>query len=692
MPTAPLTSRLTALPRPTRDTLFLLAVLGLIALQMARVLPLWAAALGLGLLAWRVMIAVRGTALPGRPALLALLALGVAAALYEARASSISGAALAFLLVLLALKTLEMNSRRDAFVLFFLGFFCIVSNFLYVQSIGVALAMLLAFWGLLTALVNAQRPLGPAPLRESARTAAQLVLLGLPLIAALYLVFPRFPPLWGLPVAPGQQGITGLSGQMQVGSIAQLAQDQRVALRVRFDADSPVPAQQQLYFRGPVLSRLNGRQWTAEDPLPTSAEAAPGSAQNPIEPLGEPLRYEMMLEPHQQRWLLPLDVLPEPPQGSLRAMMTQEMVWLSYRPLNGATRYHASSYTRYQSGRTAGGPALQRYLRLPAEDNPRTREWALQLRQQFGLAQASGGDILQSTRQDAQQALIDHVLARLREQDYQYTLEPPLYGPDTADDFWFTHRQGFCEHIASAFAILMRAAGIPARMVTGYQGGELNPVDGVWTVRQADAHAWTEVWLAGEGWRRIDPTAAISPERVNLSRIQALQGGNGAASGRSGGVPGWLWQARSLMEAVDYRWTQWVLNYNQDEQQTLLQRLGVGRLDWAQLAGLTAALLVLTALLYLALPLLRRQRRDPWLRLLERTRERLQDAGLALPDNTPPRAMAQQAQRFFGTEAAPVSQWLIEMDRLRYAQHSDTDLARLARRWKALPWPRAPKA
>ncbi|SHF53345.1 Transglutaminase-like superfamily protein [Lampropedia hyalina DSM 16112] len=676
-----------SLARQRRDTLFLLGILALITGHLALLLPPWAAVLSLVLLGWRAALAWWSRPMPHRAVLALVLLAALAGSVIEAVRGSISGGALTLLLVLIPLKTLEMHQRRDLFVVFFLGFFGIVANFLFTQSIVVAVLMMLGFVGLLTALVNAHKPVGAAPLRESARTAGMLLVLGLPMIAVLYVGFPRFPPLWGLPIQQNTAR-TGLSDDMTVGNMASLAQDQSVAMRIRFLPGSPLPQQHDLYFRGPVLSRIEGNHWSAGEPAGTAPGAPLGSPYNPIEPLGTAVRYEVLLEPHQRRWMLPLDATPTQPSSDYRAHMTQELVWQSYRPITTAMRYTATSYHQYRNARHTPEEALRRYLQLPAGDNPRTRAWAQELRQQFGAPDAQG---------QSQHRLIDHVLGQLRQQDYRYTLTPGVYGPDGADDFWFTRREGFCEHIASAFAILMRGSGIPARIVTGYQGGEPNPVDGVWTVRQSDAHAWVEVWLPDNGWSRIDPTAAISPQRVSLSRTQALNSGGEASFGRAALPPDWLWNMRTVMEAIDYRWAQWVLNYNQEEQENLLARLGLPRLNWSQILIIAVTLASLSALLYLASPwLLRRRHQDHWLRLLEQTRHRLAQSGLTLPPQLPPRSMAEATVQFFGHTGTPVAQWLQQMDRFRYATQpaspaaSRQQLKQLTRQWKQLSWPAPP--
>jgi hypothetical protein len=233
----------------------------------------------------------------------------------------------------------------------------------------------------------------------------------------------------------------------------------------------------------------------------------------------------------------------------------------------------------------------------------------------------------------------------------------------------------------------MRALGIPARIVTGYQGGQLNPLDGYWTVRQSDAHAWTEVWLAGRGWVRVDPTGAVAPNRIGMfERLQAPRGvfGNAMATVVS---PTLLQNLRAFWEAADNRWTQWVLNYTQDRQLDLLKALGIRQPDWQDLVRLLGLLVFSAAALGAAWALWQRRSHDPWQRLLERVRHRLARAGLALPAHLPPRAMAEQASQYFGASAAPLAQWLLRLEQARYAAQPQPAPGALRRQLRRLQWP-----
>ena len=449
--------------------------------------------------AWR--IAWHANPLPSRWWLLGLLVIAVVATLLSHRTLLGRDPGVTMVVVLLALKTLEMRARRDAFVIFFLSFFTLLSNFFFSQSLLTAAAMLLSLLGLLTALVNSHLPVGRPPLWQSARTALWMALLGAPIMALLFMFFPRIAPLWGMP-GDAMAGRSGLSAQMKVGSVSSLALDGSVAFRVQFQGERP--AQRDLYFRGPVLTVFDGREWRSgtADPFTPPPPAA-------LQTNGPAYAYRMTLEPHNRPWLLLLDATPEAPkiEGS-RVRMQPDLQWSIDRPVNDLLRFDAVAYPAFRHGPVRAHPGLQEALALPPGSNPRT----------LALAQ----DLRRNAPKDADTGvLVNTVLTRLRTGGYTYTLDPGEYGVHTADEFWFDRKQGFCEHIASSFVVLMRGMGVPARVVTGYQGGEINAVDGFLTVRQSDAHAWAEVWQAGTGWVRVDPTSAVAPGRTGS--FQPLQ-------------------------------------------------------------------------------------------------------------------------------------------------------------------------
>ncbi len=663
-----LSNKLASLPREARDTLFLLGVIALIVLPQTGNLPFWCSALVAVVLLWRGTLAVQASPLPGRWWRAALLVVALIGTFATYRALLGRDPGVTLVIVLLALKTLELRARRDAFVIFFLGFFAMLTNFFYSQSLATALAMLLALLGLLTALVNAHMPVGRPPLMLAARTAGWMALLGAPIMVALFVLFPRMAPLWGTP-NDAMTGRTGLSATMRVGSIAQLALDDGIAARIKFEGDR-IPARQDLYFRGPVLTQFDGREWTAPPPFGRAFTPANLSVR------GEPVRYEVTLEPSNRPWVLTLDAAPAQPQlPGYELFGTPELQWIASRPIGDLVRYRAESFTQFQSGPAQRTGGLQALVALPSGSNPRTVALAAQLRADSALTNA------------ATPALVRAVLRRLRTGGYSYTLEPGVYGNDTADEFWFERKQGFCEHIASAFVVLMRAAGVPARIVTGYQGGEMNEVDHYWVLRHSDAHAWAEVWQEGAGWVRVDPTASVSPGRIGA--FQRLAAPTGIFAGALGAMsPPLAQNLRAAWEALNNGWSQWVLNYTQNRQLDLLKNLGFDAPSLADLGLVLLWLLVATSLAGAAWTLWERSRSDPWLRLLAQARARLAQAGVVLPATAPPRQMAARVAERFGAAGQPAHDWLLRLEAQRYAKAPAPRLAALRDEFRRIAWPK----
>jgi transglutaminase-like putative cysteine protease len=664
------------LPRDSRDTLFMLLVIFWVVLPQLANLPLWCTALSAGVLIWRGWLAWGARALPSRWWLLGLLGLTLAATWFSHKTLLGRDAGVTLIVVLLALKTLELRARRDAFVIFFLSFFVILSNFFFSQSLLTAAAMLVATLGLLTALVNAHMPVGKPPLRDAARIAGWMALLGAPIMAVLFVLFPRMAPLWGMP-GDAMSGRSGLSATMQVGTIASLALDDSIAMRIRFEGE--VPRQSSLYFRGPVLSTFDGRTW---QPLRSGFPSRMQPAAD-LQVKGPAINYQVTLEPNSRPWLLMLDAASNPPRlAGMEATMTSELQWLVNRPISELLRYRAQSYADFQHGPLRATAGLQDYVDLPASFNPRTLQLAADLRRQLGNSSADNP------------RLVAAVLERLRSGGYTYTLEPGLFGQHSADEFWFDRREGFCEHIASSFVILMRALDIPARVVTGYQGGEMNALDGFFVVRQRDAHAWAEVWLEDQGWVRIDPTSAVAPGRTGtLQRLQAPPGLIGGAL--LGTVnPAFALQMRAMWDAMNNGWNQWVLNYTEGKQLNLLSQLGFESPSWEDLIFVLAALLTFTSLAGAGWAVWQRQRHDPWLRLLSGAQLRVTQMGVKLPAQCPPRQMAQQLEQQLGPThpgLAAIRDWLLKLEAIRYAPTTGlaplkTRMATLQRDFKQLPW------
>lgn len=616
-----------SLPRETRDTFFLLAVIAWTLAPHLAQLPAWSALLCAGVLVWRARLAWTGGALPGRWVLAGVLVAVLALTSWSYGNVLGKDPGIALLVSLMALKTLELRARRDAFVVFFLGFFLILTHFLLSQSLLVAAAMLVSVWGLLTALVLAHMPVGQPALRKAAGLSARTALLGAPIMVLLFVFFPRIGPLWGVPQDGGAS--TGLSNSLRMGSVAELAQNENIALRLRFFDAPPKPSEQ--YFRGPVLSRFDGQEWRPAQPQGDEPRAAlPAN----LRVQGSPLRYEMTVEPLKLRVLPLLEASREPPRldgQPIPLSMRGDLQWLADQRLYERVRLNAEAYTRFSHGPTEEEPGLRELLSLPPGYNPRTLAWAAELRGRLPQANPK--------------ALAAAVLAHIRANLYTYTLAPGVYGETdprgAIDEFWLDRKEGFCEHFAASFVVVMRAMGVPARIVTGFQGMDEPPVDGYYVVRQSAAHAWAEYWQAGEGWVRADPTAAVAPSRIERSvRLAPATGLVGSAINAVN--PALLAQMRNAWESLNNRWNQWVLNYAGGQQLDLLKKLGFDSPRWEDLAMLLVGAFSALALVGSGWAWWDGRRVSPWVRQLQALRHALRQLGSPAHETDPPRTLAKK--------------------------------------------------
>ena len=480
-------------------------------------------------------------------------------------------AGVSLLILLAGMKFLEIREPRDYHVAGFLGLFLILTGFFYSQSIPVSCYMILVVVILLSALIACNDPAKALSSRKRFQIAGTMLLQSLPLVLLIFILFPRISgPLWGLP-RDAHSGLSGLSDEMSPGVITQLIQSDEIAFRVKFEGEPP--AKSSLYWRGPVLWTTDGVSWVQ------SRTRQPAPPRLRLEGVG--ISYTVTQEPGRNSSLFALEIPAGPPAGSF---FTHDLQIRSQLPLEQRKQYSLISHTAY---RLESGDELEMgmALQLPFDYHPR----ALKLGRSWREERLPPREIIRKA------------LLTFNEESFYYTLTPPPAYSDIIDEFLFDSRQGFCEHYAAAFVVLMRAAGIPARVITGYQGGSMNPLDGYMVVRQRDAHAWTEVWLEESGWTRIDPTSAVSPARVSEGILSALPdsiidvpaGLAGSSFMRT------LWRrVRNTVEAVDNRWNQWVLSYDRNRQQRLLRSFGLGNMDWQ---GMLITLCVLSGLMLLIL-------------------------------------------------------------------------------------------
>lgn len=549
--------------RLSPDRRWLLLGLGLVVAPHLGRLPWWAAGLCLLSLGWRVLYEVGRLALPGRMLRLGLTlgTLGGVFATYHTIFGREAGVTL--LLGLLCLKTLEMRTHREAALTIFLAFFVVITGFLFDQSLLIGVYMFGVVWVLLVALIAAQHRTGGGPAigleRVYVGRAGLLLAQALPLLALLFVLFPRVDtPLWAMP-EESTAATTGLSEEMSPGQVSRLADSPEVAFRVQFKG--PIPGAEHRYWRGPVLGAFDGRTWSPLEQAGRGQSAIPAAGEETVD-------YTLTLEPHRRHWLFALDLPASAPAGSI---LSSEHQLFTREPLTEVSRYALRSRLGGRSG-PYPEPRLSTYRQLPDGAAPRARALAARWREEA----------------PSPEALVRRTLDHFADEAFYYTREPPLLRGDPVDDFLFESRHGYCEHYASAFVVLMRAAGLPARVVTGYLGGEVNPLGGYLIIRQSDAHAWAEVWLAGEGWVRIDPTAAVPSERIvdAADQTRRLPDSERRAVGDSALLQRTLRQLRYGWDRVNHTWNQWVIGYDSTRQQSLLARIGLDGLGWGGLAAL----------------------------------------------------------------------------------------------------------
>ena len=656
------------MPRETRDTLFLLAVIAWTILPHVTHLPLWCVFLAAAMLLWRARLAFAHAPLPGRWVLISML--GVSAGLTYWSFGTVLGKdpGVTMTVALTALKMLEARARRDAFVVFFLGFFLILTHFLYSQSMAVAVAMLVSVWGLLTSLVLSNMPVGRPSLKQVGMLSARTALLGAPLMVLMFMLFPRIAPLWGVPkdgAAP-----TGLSNTMRLGSVASVAQDDSVAMRIKFYGGQPPSGS--LYFRGPVLALFDGVEWKALTP----SFAAAVTPRAELRVAGPVTKYEVTLEPQRLNVLPLLEATGQIEEiPGLRIKQGDDLQWTAERPIFERLRFDAQAHMNFRHGPQTSVLGLQELVALPAGFNPRTVAWAHALRSDARYVNATP------------RALAQTVLRHIRAGGYSYTLTPGLYGEldprSTIDEFWLDRKVGFCEHFASSFVVVMRAMGVPARIVTGYQGADEDSVDGYTIVRQRYAHAWAEYWQAGQGWVRADPTAAVAPDRVERGRSLAPPPGM-VASAFDNINPALMVNLRANWEAVNNRWNQWVMNYSRNQQVDLLKRLGLSGTGWEDMVRLLVGALSALAAGVALWAWWEQRRIDPWTRQMRRLRTALQGVGISTQTHEAPRTLALRVRERWGEPGQTMANLLDKLDRQRYGRNAlRWPDAQLTRRFQA---------
>lgn len=689
-----------ALPREARETLLMLGfVLAAVAPLLANV-PAWCTGMVMLTLFYRGWSAATLRPLPPRPVLIALLIIGLALTAWSHRFVLGKASGVTMIVLLLALKTLELRARRDVWVLLLFGFFVLNANFLYSQSLATTAWALLALLLILVALTGTQAPSGEFPLKPRVLYCLRLVAFGAPMMLALFVLFPRaVGPLWGTPgEGVGGDAVTGLSESMRPGSLAKLVGDDSIVFRARFEGEElPVPAQ--LYWRGPVLGAWDGITWRHLDdsqsnyPLPVNLRVQ-----------GRPVRYTVTLEPQSRPWLFAMQLPASAPAlEGIRTFITTDQQIITDKPIVERVRYQVESYPDFAYGPQQEVPGLGRYLFVPPTGNPRTRELAQRYREaaeSFAKQQTQTGSNL--TREELNQIGFEHaaqlVFDYLRTNRFEYSVDPFDYGAQSIDGFLFDVRTGFCEHYAQAMTVLLRMIGIPARVVTGYLGGEINPVDGFLEVRQADAHAWLEYWVPQRGWVQADPTAVAFPSRISTQRLRNLGNRGGFAEAVGNRVPMLgqvLARARASIDALNNLWNQSVIQYNLGKQTQLLNRLGLSESVITRTSLFIFALVGVVLLISLVVWWSERRgrRHDRLTRLLDEAYADLRERGLVVARSHSLRQLAALVQQSAWAQdlRERVHVWLMRLEHLRYrdyerfdAERLNANIVQLRRDWRTL--------
>jgi transglutaminase-like putative cysteine protease len=650
-----------SLPIPRTSLIWLLIAQALVTVPFLAHLPFWMIGLWLGCTAWRVQVLRMRADYPGT-LLKSVLFVATIAGVFLSRGSLVGlDAGASLLLGAFILKTLEMRTRRDALVLIFLGFFCISVGYLFEDGLLWGLYSLLPVSMLLAGLIGLQHSLPITKQFDSLKLAAKLMLQAVPLMLLLFLFFPRLEPLWSLP-QPSNKGITGLSDNMAPGDMADISRSAALAFRASFDG--PMPAQNQLYWRTLTLDQFDGRRWSQSGK--TMRIEIPDWQKR-----GDELSYSIVMEPSGRPWLPALDIA-ETTLADVRQM--NDFRLQRRRPVDQPLLYSVHSWPQAVRETQLSEATQRQNLQLPARGNPQSREWAADLNRRY-------------PRVDA---LVDAVFAHFSDEPYHYTLKPPILGADSIDDFLFNSRSGFCAHYAGAMTFVLRAAGVPARVVAGYQGGELNPEGHYVSVRQFDAHAWVEYWRPGIGWRSVDPTAAVAPQRVEQGLEQALAtdeeflADSPFSALRYRNLP-WLNSFRMSWDNLNYGWQRWVLGYQGQQQVQVLSRWFAG-FDGVVFFGGAAAVIALLAL-WLFKPWQREN--DPQLRVFKSFERLLARHGLHRREAEAAQAFSQRAALKFPVQAELILAFSAEFEALRYAgqRRSLMPLRRHLRQLRRrLPW------
>jgi len=632
---------------------WLMAAFGILLVPQWDRLPAWLLVACVLLAGWRWLAQTGRLRLPGRWLRIGIMLVLMAIYIATVRGHFSVDTASSFFVLAVGLKWLETRNTRDFYVVFFILVYLAAVNFLFRQAILWALIDFSAIALLLVGLQHLNAPDLPAGTRNGWKRLGMLTLKTLPVVILLFVFFPRMAPLWSVPMVSGQAR-TGLSDTMRPGDISNLAQNSERAFRVTFGGEPP--AYQERYWRGLILDYLDDETWRrSEQELPQRpARIARDGGVGTLE-AGQ---YDVLLEPTDRKWAF---ALKNSSAVSDNLVETAQNLFEFRRPADTSVRYRLELQGENRQAQSLSLFERRRYLQLPAQGNPRARALGTRL-----------------ARDGTPEAVVRQLLQRFREQAYYYTLRPPEMPDDGIDALLFDEKRGFCAHYAGAATFVFRAAGIPARIVAGYQGGEPGAGGEYLIVRQYDAHAWTEVWLQGRGWVRVDPTAAIAPERIESGLREAVEEEGSfleddlMSPQRYGDLEMLQWAALQL-DRINYQWQRWVVGYQGQSQMDLMSRLpgGIGLKELGYLTAGVVGLALLVAALVSAMRVQRGQKQDRFRRIVGSWQRFCEQSGVPVRTGETPDVLAERLAEALPATADSARSFARLVNRHYYSQPTE---------------------
>ncbi|MEM9103710.1 MAG: DUF3488 and transglutaminase-like domain-containing protein [Pseudomonadota bacterium] len=616
-------------------------------LPLFQLVPIWIVAACLGVGFWRLAVNRYQLALPSR---LITFCIGVLAAylIYTTYGTLVSREAGVSLIVLMfSLKLLEMRQFRDAILILFLSYFLLVVNFLYYEHVLMVIYLFATVFVITLALVILNSSDISVGYKKLLSMAGTLFTLSIPVCVLLFIFFPRLAhPLWQMP--GNSTGTTGFSETMSPGTISELFESDDIVFRVKIKSEEIKPDSSQLYWRGIVLSNYDGLTWRKST---TRAIGAPDIVRR-----SSPIEYSVILEPHNKKWLFSLDI---PDYSNSYIVLYNDFSMESERNIRSVFSYQLKSYLDYRYGLNLNPIERQINLQLPNNFNPEMVRWSVSRRQ--------------TVNTDAD--FVQNILNYITQNQFFYTVTPPVYEENIVDDFWFGEKRGYCEHYSNAFVYIMRAAGIPARVVTGYSGGEYNPYGDYLIVRAKDAHAWTEIWLPNQGWIRVDPTAAIHPSRVEpmlAARMEQRTAMDRFVDGED--IDSYISDISSLraiqltLDAFNHAWNEWFLGFDQDKQMQLFELMGFDFLSPRDLLPWMITLLIILVAAIGLVILRQKDNGDPLARALMRLSKKLSHKGLAWSKHEAPLTFFERLKTHYPQYKADITDIQRRYSSLRYQE------------------------